>query len=138
MEIEYVDGFPQPYPLLDAAPYWQAAERGELVYQHCPACDEAVWPAHSRCPGCGGAGLAWRQSKGRGTVYSFSTVERGPTPAWQAIAPYTVGFVEMAEGYFLFTQIEGAPEAMAIGRPVAVRFVRRGRTTLPVFALADG
>jgi uncharacterized OB-fold protein len=137
MEIEYVDGFPQPYPLLDAAPYWQALERKELTYQHCTACEAVVWPAKSHCPDCGAKALEWRQSAGRGRLYSFSTVERGPTPAWQAIAPFTVGFVELDEGYHLFTQIEGAPEDMRIDRPVAVRFVKRGRQVLPVFGFAD-
>lgn len=137
MHIEYVDGFPQPYRLMDAEPYWQALERRELTYQHCTACDEAIWPAHSLCPQCGGKTLEWRESKGRGALYSHSTVGRGPTPAWQAIAPYTVGFVELEEGYFLFTQIEGDPAEMKIGRAVEVDFVKRGNQTLPVFRFAE-
>lgn len=137
MEIEYVDGFPQPYPLLDAAPYWQALERGELTYQRCADCDTAVWPAKSHCPDCGGTALSWQQSAGRGKLYSYSTVTRGPTPAWQAIAPYTVGFVAMDEGYHLFTQIDGDPDHMRIDRPVVVHFVKRGRQSLPIFRFAD-
>lgn len=137
MDIEYVDGFPQPYPLLDAEPYWQACDRHELTYQRCTECDAVAWPARSRCSECGRQSLQWRRSSGKGKIYSFSTVGRGPTPAWQAIAPYTVGFVEMDEGYFLFSQIEGAPEEMRIDRAVEVIFVKRGRQTLPVFRFAD-
>ncbi|WP_326536588.1 Zn-ribbon domain-containing OB-fold protein [Pseudorhodoferax sp.] len=132
--IAYVDGWPQPYPLPAAEPYWQALQQQRLTYQHCTACSQTVWPAHSHCPHCGRQTLEWRESSGRGTVYSFSTVMRGPTPAWQAIVPYTVGFVRMAEGHYLFTQIEGDPKTIAIGQPVAVRFVQRGDQTLPVFA----
>lgn len=133
MEIEYIDGFPQPYPLLDAEPYWAALDGKKLTFQQCTTCDEAIWPAHSICPQCGEKSLEWRPSKGRGKIYSFSTVGRGPTPAWQAIAPYTVGFIEMDEGYFLFSQIEGDPTDMEIGRDVEVTYVQRGAQTLPVF-----
>jgi uncharacterized OB-fold protein len=131
--IHYVDGWPQPYRLPDAEPYWQALQEQQLKYQRCTSCQLAVWPAHSFCPHCGGASLAWQESSGRGKVYSFSTVMRGPTPAWQAIAPYTVGFVQMEEGYYLFTQIEGKPESIAIGQAVQARFVQRGDQLLPVF-----
>lgn len=138
MEIRYVDGWPQPYRLMDAEPYWDNLQKEQLTFQRCTECTEAVWPAHSQCPNCGTASLRWEPSKGKGKVYSFSTVLRGPTPAWQSIVPYTVGFVEMEEGYFLFTQIEAAAEDIAVGKPVEVRFIRRGEQTLPVFALSDG
>ena len=133
--IEYVDGWPQPYRLPDAEPYWKALNEGRLTYQRCDECQEAVWPAHSACPHCGSRRLAWHEASGRGTLYSFSTVVRGPTPAWQAISPYHVGFVEMPEGYYLFSQIEARAEDLAVGKPVRVRFIQRGSQTLPVFAL---
>lgn len=134
-EIHYVDGWPQPYPQLDAAPYWAALQEGRLTYQYCNACRQAVWPAHSLCPHCGADGgrLEWKESAGRGTVYSFSTVMRGPTPAWASIAPYTVGFIQMQEGYYLFSQIDGRHEDLRIGQAVQVRYLRRGNQLLPVF-----
>ncbi|MET7511825.1 OB-fold domain-containing protein [Streptomyces albidoflavus] len=132
------NGWPQPYRLLDAEPYWEALADERLTFQRCTGCEQAVWPAHSVCPHCGHASLAWERSGGRGTVYSYSTIMRGPTPVWAAVAPYTVGFVELDEGYFLFAQIEGEPEEIAIGRAVSVRFVQRGEQKLPVFAPASG
>lgn len=129
-------GWPQPYRQMDAEPYWAALQEKRLTFQRCTECREPVWPAHSHCPDCGKRSLKWEESKGRGKVYSFSTIMRGPTPTWQAIVPYTVGFVEMDEGYYLFTQIEGAPEDIRIGDPVEVRFIERGEQTLPVFAPA--
>lgn len=136
-EINYVDGWPQPYRLLDAEPYWQALEQEKLKYQKCTDCDQAVWPAHSFCPHCSSRSLVWESSTGRGTIYSFSTVMRGPTAKWNEMGPYTVGFVKMEEGYFLFTEFEGAPETIEIGKSVGVRFIRRGKQVLPIFALAQ-
>ncbi|MGN5477058.1 Zn-ribbon domain-containing OB-fold protein [Cupriavidus basilensis] len=78
----------------------------------------------------------WQAAKGSGTLYSYSTVMRGPTPAFASIAPYTVGFVEMDEGYHLFAQIEGAPETLRIGARMTARLIERGGQRLPVFAAA--
>ncbi|GAB3681282.1 Zn-ribbon domain-containing OB-fold protein [Saccharopolyspora tripterygii] len=130
--------WPQPYRLLDAEPYWAALEEERLTFQRCGSCGDVVWPAHSYCPHCSSPSLAWEESRGHGEVWSYSTVMRGPTPAWASIAPYTVGFVRLDEGYYLFSQIEADPDAVAIGMPVEVRFVRRGQQTLPVFAPAVG
>jgi uncharacterized protein len=62
---------------------------------------------------------------------------RGPTPIWASIVPYTVGFVQMDEGYFLFTQIDGRPKAMQVGKRVEVRFVQRRAQKLPAFSFAE-
>ncbi|NIE64415.1 OB-fold domain-containing protein [Burkholderia sp. Ax-1719] len=132
-----LNSWPQPYRLPDAAPYWAALSEDRLTYQHCNDCAQAVWPAHSFCTHCGSRSLDWRQSSGGGSVWSFSTVMRGPTPVWAAIVPYTVGFIQMDEGYFLFSQIEADPEAIAIGQRVTVRFTQRGEQKLPLFVPAD-
>lgn len=133
-ETQAEAGWPKPYRLLDAEPYWEGLKAGRLKFQRCTGCRQAVWPAHSACPHCDADGLDWEVASGRGRLYSFSTVLRGPTPAFAAIAPYTVGFVEMQEGYFLFAQIEGAPEDLRIGQEVVARIVARGEHKLPVFA----
>jgi uncharacterized OB-fold protein len=129
--------WPQPYRLLDAQPYWDAASAERLTFQRCPACEAAVWPANSCCPHCGAGSLRWEESRGHGTIYSYSTIVRGPTPVFSAIAPYTVGFVHLDEGYFLFAQIDAEPETIEIGQEVAVGFVQRGAQKLPTFTLVN-
>ena len=86
---ENSDEWPQPYRLLDAEPYWDSLNDGKLTFQRCGACEQAVWPAHSYCPYCESGDLAWSESAGAGTVYSHSTIMRGPTPIWSQIVPYT-------------------------------------------------
>ncbi|MGV9423310.1 Zn-ribbon domain-containing OB-fold protein [Streptomyces sp. NPDC003656] len=133
-DAKALNDWPQPYRLMDAQPYWEALAEERLTFQRCADCAQAVWPAHSSCTHCGSAELSWERSSGHGTIYSYSTIMRGPTPVWSAIAPYTVGFVQLDEGYFLFTQIEGEPDDIEIGKEVSVRFVQRGEQKLPVFA----
>lgn len=135
-ETHLPNSWPQPYRLLDAQPYWDALADEKLTFQRYSACRESVWPAHSFCTHCGAKSLDWTQSSGRGEIYSFSTITRGPTPVWAGIVPYTVGFIRMDEGYFLFSQIDEAPEAIRIGQRVEVRFVQRGEQKLPVFVLS--
>ncbi|WP_434666120.1 OB-fold domain-containing protein [Paraburkholderia sp. A3BS-1L] len=136
-DIHSLNSWPQPYRLMDAEPYWAALSEEQLTYQSCEDCATAVWPPHSFCTHCGSKSLEWKRSSGRGTVYSYSTIMRGPTPVWAAIVPYTVGFIEMEEGYHLFSQIEGEPAAVAIGQRVSVRYVQRGEQKVPVFAPLD-
>jgi uncharacterized protein len=136
-EAHCAEGWPQPYRLPDAEPYWAALSEDRLEFQTCGGCTQAVWPAHSFCPHCGSKALSWTASKGRGAVWSHSTIMRGPTPVWASITPYTVGFIQMDEGYYLFAQIEAAPDDVRIGRRVEVRIVQRGGQRVPVFALAD-
>jgi uncharacterized OB-fold protein len=52
-------------------------------------------------------------------------------PVWTTIVPYTVGFVQLVDGYTLFAQIDGEPDAVAIGRPITTRFVQRGEQNSP-------
>ena len=75
--------------------------------------------------------LSWTQSTGSGTIYSYGTIMRGPTPVWTTIVPYAVGSVQMDDGYTLFAQIDGEPDAIAIGKPVTTRFVQRGEQNSP-------
>lgn len=131
-EIILEDRLPEPRRTLDAEPFWQGVEVGELRYQHCASCEAVVWPARSYCPYCDQRTLHWRQSCGEGEIYSFSTVMRPPTPAWKDKAPYTVGLVRMAEGYYFFTEIDEPWEGIKVGQEVHVTFPARD-VPLPIF-----
>jgi hypothetical protein len=123
---------------LDGQPYWAAAREGRLLFQRCRGCGAAVWQPRAVCPECLAGELAWEESRGQGTVYSFSTVHRAPTAAWAAKVPYTLGIVQLREGYYLFSEIVGPPDLMQIGAAVTVWFDRLDdEVTLPKFIL-DG
>ena len=84
-----------------------------------------------------GATPAWEESKGAGSIYSYSVVHRPPSAVWRARSPYTIGLVRLDEDWFLFTEIEGKPEDMAVDKRVQVAFPER-EVPLPVFRLAGG
>ncbi|MDP6345461.1 MAG: OB-fold domain-containing protein [Alphaproteobacteria bacterium] len=134
-ETVVADRFPEPRRTLDAEPFWRGIAQGRLLFQRCGGCRTAVWPPRSYCPYCDAPGLSWEESSGTAEIYSFSTVMRPPTPVWNDKAPYTVGLVRLAEGYYLFTEIDEEWQGIAIGQKVEVTFPPRD-VPLPIFKYA--
>ena len=117
-------GVPLPLPTLDTAPFYEAARRGELVFQRCAACGRLRHHPRPTCPGCLSRDFAWARSSGRGAVYTW-TIVRGPTlPAFEARLPYNVVDVLMDEGvHFVSEVLDCAPDALHAGMRVEATFV---------------
>lgn len=81
-----------------AAPFVEGLARRELHHQACTACGQAQTLARHACSRCGASTLEWRRAAGSGTVYSSTVVMRAPSPAFRALAPYTIVIVELDEG----------------------------------------
>lgn len=124
---------PSPNPL--TAPYWDAAARGEFMLPRCAACGKFHFYPRATCPHCGADKLAWQAVSGKGEVYSFTIVQRAPSKGFEALVPYVVAVVALAEGPHLMTRlIDVPPDAVHIGMPVAVAFEPQDeQTRLPVF-----
>lgn len=121
-------------------PYWDGVERGKLMLQYCSACGAYQHYARPLCAKCRAAEPEWREASGKGVLYSYSVVHRGPSPAFQSIAPYVTAIVELEEGPRMFTNIVDAdPESLRVGEPVRVVF-RAGPEglRLPYFTPAGG
>ena len=104
-------------------PYWDGIERGQLLLQHCGACSTYQYYARPLCAKCHSAELEWREASGRGVLYSYSVVQRGPAPSFQAIAPYVTAIVELEEGPRMFTNIVDVDAAaLQVGESVSVVF----------------
>jgi hypothetical protein len=112
---------PHPWPSTLSKPYWDAAERHELVYQHCGACGRAEFDPALLCRRCGSRALTWERSAGLGTVYSWTVVWRPQQPAF--VVPYAPAIVDMDEGYQMLANVVGCDVAdLAVGMRVAVEF----------------
>lgn len=113
----------KPLPRIDddTRAYWAGLARGELLLQHCRDCGHVQFYQRALCGRCLGARLEHRPASGRGTIYSFSTVYRAPSPEFKDDVPYTVILVELAEGpRMLSTLVDAPPEAVRIGQAVQV------------------
>lgn len=108
---------------LDARRFWAAAQDERLIVQHCGDCGEHVFPPQDVCAYCWSDALTWEEVSGEGQVHSFSTVHVDIHSTWGDRVPYTVAFVELAEGPFVVSNlVECTPEDVEIGLPVEVTF----------------
>lgn len=132
---------PRPVPAPDPAtrPYWDAAQRGELKLPKCGDCGKFHFYPRTFCPHCGSAKLAWEASAGQGEIYTFTVVQRAPSPAFEAEVPYVVAVVALDEGPHLMSNIVNvAPDAVRVGQRVRVSFKPIGEgEALPVFEPCD-
>jgi uncharacterized OB-fold protein len=105
------------------APFWEGVRNHVLLTQQCDGCGRRRFIPSEICPACYSLDATWSPVSGRGAVYTFTVVHRAPTPAYQALAPYVLAYVELAEGPRVSTTLVGvAPDAVRIGLPVRVVF----------------
>lgn len=124
---------PLPRPTALSRPHWEGCLAGRLLVQRCRDCGQLVWIPQPICTACLSHALDWVESRGRGRVYSLTTVHRPPRPEFEV--PYTVAIVELDEGFhFLTNLVECAPEERRIGQRVEVTFRRMSdEIALPMF-----
>lgn len=121
-----------------AEPFWEATREKKLLLQWCTACGHAIYYPREACPTCLGRDLEWRESPGRGRVYTYTVEYRPQNPNMPA--PYTVALVELEEGVRVMTNVVGCPpEEVLVDMPVTVTWeeLSDGRH-LPLFAPAGG
>jgi len=126
---------PLPRPNEDTAPYWEAAQKGELRMQQCTDCRLVRFPPALLCARCLSEHAEWARLSGRGTVFSWIVVHQSQHPAFNADTPYNVTIVELEEGPRLHTNlVECSNDEIHIGMPVEVVFDKvSDEVTLPKF-----
>ncbi len=105
--------------------FWEGCKRGELVIQACRNCGRSQHFPRVVCHFCLSTDLESRRSSGKGTLLTFSTVYRAPSPEFESMIPYTLGIVRLEdEGVQLMAQILGAEDDFELDMPVTVDFVQ--------------
>lgn len=86
-------------------PFYAALRRGELVAQHCKACNRNIlYPRHV-CPFCYEADLSWVQLSGLGVLHSLAVHRVGAPTGFDDDLPYAVGVVKLDEGVQLLGRL---------------------------------
>jgi len=132
---------PQPrFPEPDTQPFWEATREHRLTYPTCDECGAIVWYPRRHCPKCGGMSLTWKESKGEGTVYTYSVIRQNRNPAFKDLGAYAVAYVDLDEGFRMMTGITGVADPtkdIQIGQRVRVAWEdQEGGIALPLFAPA--
>jgi uncharacterized OB-fold protein len=119
----------------DMETYWNGVKAGKLLYQVCLPCKSVIFHPRVMCPYCLSDDVEYRESAGRGKIYSFTIQHYASSAAWKSKLPYALGIVEMEEGYFMFAEIDPPDlSVLRVGVPVTVWFDRvDDETVLPKF-----
>lgn len=130
----------KPIPPIEpwTAPFWEGTRAGKLLVQHCDTCGQNIFYPRLYCPHCLSDRLDWRESSGRGTIYTFSVVENNAPSAFVADMPYVIAIVRLEEGVQMMTNIVGCdPQQLRCDLPVKVVFEPLDdQITLPKFTPA--
>jgi hypothetical protein len=115
------------------APYFEGAERGDLVIPRCSSCRRYFFYPTVLCPQCHATERTWEKVSGAGSIYSYTVVYR-PLSS-RLSAPYVVAVIELDEGVRMMGNVLGSdPDDIAIGDRVGVTFAEGGDgRTVPMF-----
>jgi len=128
---------PKPRPIVNAwaQPFWEGTRAGKLLIQRCRECDQPCFYPRIACPNCGAASLDWIETRGRGTVYSYTVVQNNAPSAFTVDVPYVVAVIRLEEGVQMLSNIvDCEPSAVECDMAVEVTFRRLDdEFTLPKF-----
>ncbi len=104
---------------MEAPRHWRLKDqRYGLLGEECPHCKAKIFPPRDVCPECGGEAKEPYTFSGRGTVFTFTTIQEGPA-GYENSAPYTVAIVQLDEGPMLTAQLTDlGDQPVEIGMPV--------------------
>ncbi|KAA0232250.1 MAG: hypothetical protein EDR02_18175, partial [Actinobacteria bacterium] len=129
--------YTKPLPELDgfAKDFYAFTKKGELRFQRCTDCGMWRHVPREMCAECGSFNWEWARSSGRGTLFSWTTVERALHPGFATETPYSPVVIEMEEGVRVVSEVvDTRPSDLEIGMPVEVSFEEvTHEITLPKF-----
>jgi uncharacterized OB-fold protein len=99
---------PKPAPDAFERPFFEAAARGELLYQRCPKCGHAQFYPRAVCTACG-ADPEWATASGRGAIHTYTVVRQNGMAPFKDELPYVVAMVELPEGVRMMGNVTGLP-----------------------------
>lgn len=116
-------GKPIPIPTTDTTAYWSGCNREELLYQRCNACGHVQFYPRQSCTECQGSDLASLPSARRGSIHSFTIVQRPANRAFDGDVPFVIALVDLNEGFRMMMNVIGDDRlSAAIGRRVRIVF----------------
>lgn len=134
------DSRPVPAPDELTAFFWNGAGEARLLLQRCDRCSLYQYPPDVACVHCQSTELTATAVSGRGTLYSYTVVDRAFHAGFATRLPYVIGLVELQEqpGLKMLTNILAAdPGRLRVGLPLEVTFETRGDVVLPQFRPAE-
>jgi uncharacterized OB-fold protein len=119
-------------------PFWEGAAANKFLLQNCRACGKVQFFPRVACVDCFGE-LDWIESKGTGSIHSFTLVRVPRNPAFKDEVPIYYINVILDEGVIVESKLVGDNrEKVKLGDKVKVVFQQTHNPgiKLPCFELA--
>jgi uncharacterized OB-fold protein len=129
---------PLPQPDAVSEPFWAGCAERRLLVQHCLECGDFHSPPRLLCRNCRGSEFEWRESEGRGRIYTYTIAHHPGSPALRDDVPYVVVVVQLDDcgGARLISNLIGENAAeVAVDQPVRLRWDDEAGAWLPRFEL---
>ena len=129
---------PVPVPDLDSAAFWDGLKEHRLLIMRCEDCGYWIHSPLAGCPRCLSSNVTAQPVSGKGTVYSFTVVNREFAPGIKP--PYIAAYVDLEEQEalrMLTNLVNVRVGDIRIGMPVQVVFHDIGEMTLAYFEPAE-
>ena len=111
---------PKRNPETDA--FWDGCAQGQFRLPRCNACGHHIWYPRLLCPECHSTDVAYVDTSGRGTLFSYTTITRGRGPYADRV-PYLFAMIELDEGPLVLSNVvDVEPDEVEIGMPLEVVF----------------
>lgn len=123
-------------PSPDAGPFWDGAERGELVIPRCVPCHASFWYPRNLCPTCGARDVEWVPHPGAGIVHAFCIHDHTSLSHLRELTPFVTALVDLGDGVRMMglLDIEPDPAAVRCDLPVHLTFTSSADDRqIPVF-----
>ncbi len=102
--------------------FYKFMQQSKLMAGKCTKCGKIHLPPRPLCDNCYSQEFEWLEISGKGTLLTYTIIHIAP-PQFQALAPYTVGIVELENGLKLPGTISGATqEQLRVGMPLRIDF----------------
>lgn len=117
-----------PHITSESAPFWAAANQGQLLLRRCLDTGKAYYYPRDHSPFTGGTATDWIVASGSATLYSFSYSGR-------EAEDYCIAFVTLDEGPTILTAVQcDTPHTLQIGQRLTVAFALTANgQNIPVF-----
>ena len=117
--------YTKPLPLITALSkvFYDGCKEGRLLYQVCADCGHVNFFPKELCCNCMGRNLEWRESSGRGRIFTFTVTYDYAPPEFASDTPYALAIVILDEGFRMTSNIvECDFDTLKCDMPVEVVF----------------
>lgn len=125
-------------PDVDTRDWWQGTKEHKYLVRQCRKCAHKWFPPSPMCSACNSDDVGWFETSGKGTIHSYTVIQKAVHPAFAQAAPYVVALIELEgcaypDGGAVRTVgvLIDPEEDAAIGLPVQVQFEPTGELVIP-------